>query len=145
VALSPRKLDDSVSAAPQITEDDIAEAGRMGFRTIINNRPDGEEPGQLDHERAAAVAKSAGLDYVYVPVNAETMGPAVVDRFARAMADHPGPFLAHCRSGTRSTHLWAMAQAREGRDIEDIVSRAGAAGYDIEPLRPTLARYAAGA
>lgn len=145
MALSPRKLDDRVSASPQVTEEDIAEAAAQGYRTIINNRPDGEEPGQLTAARAAQVASGHGLDYVHIPVTSETMGPAVADEFARAMDNHPGPYLAHCRSGTRSTHLWAMAEAKRGdKPVSDIISRAAAAGYDIEPMRSTLTRLAGG-
>ncbi|MFC7331697.1 TIGR01244 family sulfur transferase [Rhodocista pekingensis] len=144
--LKARQLEDTVFTAPQISEDDIAEAARQGFKAIINNRPDGEEPGQLDHERAAAAAARNGLAYAYVPVDARTMGPAVVDAFARALAEVEGPVLLHCRTGTRSTHLWAMAATRDGRFTPDeVTARAARAGYDLEPLRPVLAGYAAGA
>lgn len=144
--LAPRKLDDTVSVAAQLAPEDFAEAARLGFRTVINNRPDGEDPGQLSAAEAADLARAAGLGYVHVPVTAATMGPAIVSSFAQALATNPGPVLAHCRSGTRSTHLWAFATARAGRyPVDDIVARGGAAGYDLEPIRPVIARYAEGA
>lgn len=139
MALTYRTLDDRIAAAPQLEEQDIAEAAAKGFRTIINNRPDGEEPGQLTAARAAEVAKAHGLAYVYIPVNAQTMGPAVAEEFGRALESAPTPILAHCRSGTRSTHLWAMAEAMAGGyPVDEIVRRAADAGYDISPLRPAL-------
>jgi sulfide:quinone oxidoreductase len=144
MVLDIRSLDDRIAVAPQINEADFAEIARKGYRTIINNRPDGEQPGQLTAARAAELAAGQGLAYVYVPVNAQTMGPAVWEAFDTAMAGNPGPVLAHCRSGTRSTHLWAYAEAGHDRySLDEIVERAAAAGYDIQGLRPTLERIRA--
>lgn len=145
MALDHRPLAPDLAVAPQISEDDIAEAARLGYRTIINNRPDGEEPGQLTAARAAEVAALHGLDYRHIPVNAQTMGPAVWRDFATALRDAPHPVLAHCRSGTRSTHLWAF-QAAEGDalSLDEIVEHGARAGYDLEPLRPMLERVRRG-
>ncbi|WP_309605754.1 beta-lactamase hydrolase domain-containing protein, partial [Phenylobacterium sp.] len=41
-----RRVTEDLSVAPQIGVADVAEAARQGFSLIINNRPDGEEPGQ---------------------------------------------------------------------------------------------------
>jgi len=143
MALTHRKLDDRVAVAPQISEADIAEAAGLGYRTIINNRPDNEEPGQLSAARAAEVARSYGLNYVHVPVTMATLGAEAVADFDRAVRESTGPVLAHCRSGTRSTHLWAYAEARAGRfSLDEIVHRGAQAGYDLEPLRPALKAYA---
>lgn len=143
MAYTARKLDDRVYVAPQITEEEIAAIAAAGFRTIMNNRPDGEEPGQLTAARAAEVAKSHGLDYVHVPVNAQTMGPDVADRFEEVVQNHPGPILAHCRSGARCTQLWSLSQAKAGiLSVDDILARASAAGYDLSGMRPLLERQA---
>lgn len=142
--LTVRNLDDGLAVAPQISVSDISEAARLGYKVIINNRPDGEEPGQLAAAEARAAAEANGLTYIHLPVDASTMGPEMAGRFAEALNGHGGPVLAHCRSGTRSTHLWAMAAAMSGaRPVAEIVSRAGAAGYDLAALRPTLDRLAA--
>jgi len=144
MALAPRKLDDRISAYGQVTEADIAEAARLGFRTIINNRPDGEEPFQLSAARAEEVARAHGLAYVFIPVNAQTLGPQAVESMARALAQQPAPVLAHCRSGMRSTVLWALATAKTGDlTVEEILHRAANAGYDLSPQRPMLEAYAA--
>lgn len=145
MALQLRPLAPDLAVAPQIDENDIVEAARLGYRTIINNRPDGEESGQLTAARAAQIAKQHGLDYRHIPVDAQTMGPAVWRAFSRALHEAPAPVLAHCRSGTRSTHLWAFQAAEaQALSIDEIVEHGARAGYDLEPLRPTLQRIRAG-
>ena len=139
MALSPRTLDDRLSVHPQITEADIAEAAKLGFKTIINNRPDGEEPGQLASARAADVARANGLDYVYLPFTSATLTPDVVSAFGRALQEKAGPILAHCRSGTRCSQVWALSEAARGEiQTDEILSRAAEAGYDLEPMRMLL-------
>lgn len=138
-----RRIDDSISVAPQLGEGDFAEIAARGFTTVVNNRPDGEEPGQLTAAQGAALARQAGLDYVHVPVTTQGMGPADVQDFADALAAAKGPVLAHCRSGTRSTILWAMAAAKGGKlSPDEILRMARAAGYDLSGQRPILEGYA---
>ena len=52
--------------------------------------------------------------------------------------------LAYCRSGTRSTLLWSLAQAKQGVDPDQIARLAGNAGYDITPVRAMVDALAAG-
>ncbi len=140
-----RKLDETVTVAPQITIPDIAAIAAAGFKAIMNNRPDGEEPGQLDHETAAAEAAKHGLAYHYVPVTNATLGPDAVAAFGKVVDEAGGPVLAHCRSGTRCTILWAFDQARKGdRPVDEIIGTADAVGYDIANLRPALVHFAGG-
>ena len=140
-----RKLDATVTVAPQITVPDIAAIAAAGFKAIMNNRPDGEEPGQLDHETAAAEAARHGLAYHYVPVTNATLGPDAVVAFGKVVDEAGGPVLAHCRSGTRCTILWAFDQAKKGdHGLDAIIATAGEAGYDIENLRPALTHWAGG-
>ena len=60
-----------------------------------------------------------------------------------ALAEAQGPVLAYCRSGTRSTLLWSLAQAQNGRDPDAIAADAAGAGYDVAPIRPLLKALAA--
>ncbi|OYQ32540.1 TIGR01244 family protein [Niveispirillum lacus] len=141
MALDARPLVDGLSVSPQVTEQDIRDAHEAGFRTIINNRPDGEEPGQLSSAQAAEIARSLGLTYVYQPATGPTL-EQVADAFGHVLATSPGPVLAHCRSGTRCTILWALAEAKAGsRDSEAILRAAASAGYDLSAYAPLIARY----
>ncbi|KPF61512.1 hypothetical protein IP88_15675 [alpha proteobacterium AAP81b] len=136
------RLTDTLSVAPQIAPDDCAIAATQGFATIVNNRPDGEAPGQPAGAAIAAAAAAAGLAYHAIPVGPAGMGPGEVAAMAAAIAASPGPVLAFCRSGTRSTHLWALAAAQAGGDIEAICDAAEAGGYDVAGLMPVMRRLA---
>lgn len=141
MALDVHPLVDGLSVSPQVTEQDIRDAHAAGYRTIINNRPDGEEPGQLSAARAGALARELGLTYVHLPATGPTL-EAVAPDFAKALATAPGPVLAHCRSGTRCTILWAFAEAKSGKhDSETIVRIAASAGYDLSAYTGIITRY----
>ncbi|MFO1073395.1 MAG: TIGR01244 family sulfur transferase [Geminicoccaceae bacterium] len=132
-----RQVAEDFFVAPQLQADDFAAARAFGIRTVINNRPDGEAPDQLSDETARALAEAAGLAYVHVPVVTGGIGPEAMSAFAEAVDQHGGPFLAYCRSGTRSCFLWALQAARHSPS-EPIVAAGAAAGYDLAPLAPLL-------
>lgn len=125
-------------AKPQLTVQDIAKAKQDGYRTIINNRPDFEAPDQPTSAQIQAACESHGLDYFHIPTTAPTSPPDVA-AMAEAMAKARGPILAFCRSGTRSTTLWAMVEARNGADIEGLITLARDAGYDLRGAGGALA------
>jgi uncharacterized protein (TIGR01244 family) len=132
-------VEQDFAVAPQITTADIAEMVREGIKTLINNRPDNEEPGQLASADAKAAAEKLGLTYLYLPVRTDTITAGDVDAFARALKGSAKPILAHCRSGTRCYLLWAATQATAGKDVNQLVMRAAGDGYDIRVL-PDLMR-----
>lgn len=122
------------AVAPQIMPDEIAGAAAAGFRMIINNRPDGEQPGQPTSDEMEAAAKAAGLAYVHIPVIGGPQ-PAQVEAVRAAIAEADGPVLAFCRSGTRSIVTWSIGQAISGeRERGDLVQLGRAAGYDLQPV-----------
>ena len=133
-----RPLSARFSVAPQISIEDIAEAKAQGFAMIVNNRPDGEEPSAPQGDDIAAAAAAEGLAYAAIPVGHAGFSHPQLDALDALLADATGPILAYCRSGTRSTHLWALARARAGDDVEGIVAAAAKAGYDLAGLRPML-------
>lgn len=132
------------SVAGQLAPADIEAAAEAGYRVVVNNRPDGEEPGQPPGAEIEAAAKAAGLAYRAIPVSgAPTM--AAVDEMAEMLAGADGPVIAYCRSGRRSMALWALAQAKARADPPDeIIRLAEAAGYDLSALRATLDQLSRG-
>ncbi|MDE1894886.1 MAG: TIGR01244 family phosphatase [Xanthomonadaceae bacterium] len=128
-------LSSELSVTTQIAVADLAALAARGFRSVINNRPDGEEAGQPGSVALAQAASQAGLEYRHIPVVPGQLQDAQVAAFSAALAEMPAPTLAFCRTGTRSTMLWAL-QAKGSADA--ILATAGKAGYDLSALRPRL-------
>lgn len=124
--------------AGQIMPEEVAGLARRGVAAIVNNRPDGEEMGQPASAEIADAAREAGIDYAYLPI-AGVFAADQVEALSEVL-DRPGRVLAFCKSGTRSTLLWALARARLGDDPEELAAKAEAAGYDLGPI----ARYLQG-
>jgi sulfide:quinone oxidoreductase len=138
-----RPLTADFAAAPQIAEADYAEIARLGYRMVINNRPEGESSDQHAASKGAALAAAHGLAYRHIPVSG---GPTqqAVDAMVTALEEAEGPVLAHCRSGTRSANLWALAEAaRGGRAAADLIAAGTKGGYDLSGLAPLLRQLGA--
>ena len=126
-----RKVTEDFSVAPQIDLADLARAAQAGFKLVINNRPDGEAPGQPTSAEVEAAARAAGLDYAFIPVRGGPT-PEQVEQENAVIAEAPGPILAFCRSGTRSIITWSLGQAGLGeRSREDLINLGANAGYDL--------------
>ncbi|MDO7843890.1 protein tyrosine phosphatase family protein [Sphingomonas immobilis] len=133
-----RKIDDTISVAPQISAGDVAEAKALGFVAFVNNRPDGEEPSAPQGDEIAAAVASAGLTYTAIPITHAGFSHPQIDAMVATLEAANGPVLAYCRSGTRSCNLWALARAKMGDDPDTLVEKGAAAGYDLNGLRPLL-------
>ena len=138
-----RQLSTRVWASPQIDLADVAAAATAGFALVINNRPEGESPDQTSGEEIEAAARAAGMAYCAIPITPGGFTRDQVDAMTQALAGAGGPVLAYCRSGTRSTLLWSLAQAAAGEDPEAIAAAAQLAGYDITPVRAIMETLAA--
>lgn len=129
------------AVAGAITPEDIAAFAEAGFKTLINNRPDGEERGQASANTCAEAARKAGLAYHHIPASSreDVLSDHVVDATIEAIRESTGPVLAHCRSGFRSSAIWAAAMAKSGakssQDVQDLVA---AAGFDIGPMTSAI-------
>lgn len=138
-----RTLNENILVSPQLTLDDVATAAAEGVVMIVNNRPDGEEPSAPQGEDIAAAAAAAGLNYVAIPIGHSGFSEPQVDAMITALEQAEGPILAYCRSGTRSTLLWALAAAKQGVAPDAIARTAAQAGYDVSPIRPMIDMLAA--
>ena len=129
-----------LSVAGRLDRADIDALAAAGVRTIVNNRPDGEDPGQLPAAEARQLAEAHGIAYRHIPITAASLSRADVEAFAAALRDAPRPIVAHCRSGTRSTLLWALTRLREGADPLSLIAEAAGHGIDIAALPAVAAR-----
>ena len=128
--MDPKKITDGLSVSPQILASDIAKLKKLGFRSIICNRPDGEGKDQPPFKEIEAKAKSAGLEARYLPIVPGKVEDGDAEAFAAALQELPGPTLAYCRTGTRSAILWSLSQAGK-MPLADILATTKAAGYDM--------------
>jgi sulfide:quinone oxidoreductase len=139
-----RQITPAFAVAGQLRPEDLPGIAAKGFRTIVNNRPDGEEPGQPSSDTLAAEARRLGLAWRDLPLVPGQFSDEQARALAQTLDELQGPVLAFCRSGRRSAALWALAEARR-RDPDAILAAARAAGCDLEALRPRLAALAGAA
>ena len=126
-----RPLDEKTVVAGQIAPSDFEEARRHGVTMVVNNRPDGEEPGQPTSAELEAAAEAAGLDYRHIPIS-RGLGPAQVEEMVSALSElGDGKMLAFCRSGMRSTLAWAVAKREQGASREELKAQALQAGFSL--------------
>jgi uncharacterized protein (TIGR01244 family) len=137
-----RQLDARVATAGQLKADDMREVARMGFRAVINNRPDGEAWfGQPSSDTLHAAAVAARLQSHFVPIALPTLGPDEVRAFHTIMRTTEGPMLAFCASGFRCALMWLLAQAAfDHADVDDLIARATHAGHDLSRSRELIER-----
>ena len=128
-----KRINQHVTVSPQISPEDVAAIKAAGFVAIINNRPDGEAPDQPTSDTIQKAAQAAGLVYHYIPLGREGVSPDMVERTKSALEGSAGPVFCYCRSGTRSTTLWALSEAGK-KPASEIIAEAAGAGYDMSHL-----------
>ncbi|MGV3491593.1 MAG: TIGR01244 family sulfur transferase [Devosia sp.] len=134
-----KRINDHVSVSPQISPEDVNAIKAQGFVAIINNRPDGESPDQPDSATIEKAAHAAGLSYHYIPLGREGVSPEMIEATKEVLEGSTGPVFCYCRSGTRSTTLWALSQAGKA-PASEIISAAAHAGYDMSHLAGHLSQ-----
>ncbi len=131
--MSIMKINDDYFVSGQITADDLNDIKSNGINSIICNRPDGEVEDQPGYAVIEAKAKELGLEFRYIPVIKGPIEDEQVAQYKSAFAELPHPVLGYCRSGMRSTSLWALANTSQ-LELQEIIDTAAAAGYDISAL-----------
>lgn len=129
-----------IYVAGQISALDFESLKSSGIKTIINNRPDNEEPGQFSSHEAAKLAEENGIAYHYLPMaNGQPMPPTLVEDFKAIIDTSNEAILVHCRSGMRSSFIWALGQIPDGQiTVDDAIEKAQAAGIPLGNARASL-------
>ncbi|MDO6588200.1 TIGR01244 family sulfur transferase [Salipiger sp. 1_MG-2023] len=130
------------NVSPQISVEDIPALKAAGITLVICNRPDAEVPPSHQAEAIREAAIAEGMSFAYLPVTPQGATMETVTELSQLLGAPHGPVLAYCRSGTRSTTLWALAEAGR-RDTDEIITQANEAGYDLGGMRPTIEALAA--
>ncbi len=130
-------VSESFAVSPQIRLEDMRELADAGYRTVICNRPDGEEPNQLDVASMRDAAQAAGIAFHHIPVSGGAFPRDAIEAFSKVREEADGKVLAFCRTGTRSITLDALANI-ENETADERIKRAQRAGYDLSGLRDRL-------
>ena len=133
-----RELDDKTLISAQVTKPDLEQARKLGVTLVVNNRGDGEDPGQPTSAEVERWVESANMAYSHIPV-IKGIGPADVEAMVEAIDDAgDGRLLAYCRTGLRSAMLWALARRQLGTDRAEIERAAQRAGFSLQPIAHLL-------
>ena len=132
-----RTLSPDYTVSPQITVEDINAIAAAGFKSVICNRPDGENPPEQKMAVIQAAAETAGLTWAENPFDPKTFGAAIVARQKELLDSLPGPVFAYCASGNRSSIAWAFSMA-DRIPADDLIAAAHKVGYNLDHLKPAL-------
>lgn len=132
-----RRLTDTYAVSPQIMPEDVAAIAAAGFATIVDNRPDGEIPPEVQTAAIRKAAEAAGLAFVANPVIGGAITMDNIRLQGAALAEATGPVFAYCASGNRSSIVWALSQAG-ARPTDELIAAAARFGYNLEPFRAQI-------
>ena len=133
------KIADYLYVSKQLNERFAKQAAQIGIKTVICNRPDGEEEDQPSFETVKEWLHQYGIEHVvYMPMVMEHINDADLQHFQETVAKSPAPILAYCRTGTRSAMMWALNQAKRGVEVNSLIRAADLAGINLQPHRERL-------
>ena len=133
-----KSLTSNLSIGPQVLVSDMPTIAQAGFKAIICNRPDGEGPDQPSFQDIEQAAKQNGLQAMYLPTESGKVRDEEGQAFGQLLNTLPGPVLAYCRTGMRSTTLWALSQAGI-TPLPQILEASHKAGFDLKDLEQRMA------
>jgi uncharacterized protein (TIGR01244 family) len=139
--MKPIAVTAKLSVAPQPLLSDFQELRGLGFMTIVNNRPDGEDPNQPGSAAEEQAARAAGLGYVHIPVTSTGMTEGDARLFKETIEQARGPVVAHCRSGARSFYLWVLSGDLDPHSDAELLAKAAELGLDSNAARTWLAAH----
>jgi len=139
--MKPITVTAKLAVAPQPVLSYFQELRRLGFTTIVNNRPDGEDPNQPGSAAEEQAARAAGLGYVHIPVTSTGMTEADARLLKDTIEQAPGPVVAHCRSGARSFYLWVLSGDLDSHTDAELLAKAAELGVDTNAARTWLAAH----
>ena len=127
------KIIEDYVVSEQITPDDIDTIKKAGFKTIFCNRPDNEENNQITVQSIEQAAEESGIKFIHQPVIGGQITQADVDQFSDNYDASEKPIFSYCRTGTRSSMLWALSESGK-RSVEEILKLTSKAGYNLNNL-----------
>ncbi|SSY80804.1 TIGR01244 family sulfur transferase [Alysiella crassa] len=137
--MSIEKIADYLYVSRQLNERTAKQVAQYNIKTVICNRPDGEEPNQPDFETVKAWLNANGIENViFMPTTMEDISDELLQEFEVTVAKSESPILAYCRTGTRSAMLWALNQSKRGVEVNSLIRAADLAGINLTKMRDKL-------
>lgn len=133
-----KNLSPNLAVSAQILVSDLQALAEAGFKSLICNRPDGEGPDQPNFAEIAQAAALLGMQASYLPAETGKVRDEDGRAFGALLHTLPGPVLAYCRTGMRSTTMWALSQAGT-TPLPHILEASRKAGFDMQPLVQRIA------
>ena len=133
-----KQIDSGLTVSGQLTVNDLPALAEKGVKTLICNRPDGEGGDQPGFKEIEAKATELGMSCHYLPVVSGKVSDEDAASFGELLSGQSAPVHAYCRSGMRSTTLWALSRGEE-MSLTDIVDAAAKAGYDMSGVAARIA------
>ncbi len=132
-----RTINHHFSVSGPLTKADFHTLAEAGVTTLINGRPDFEEPNQVPDAMLRVWARKAGLEYYFVPVVSGHYSAQDVAKFGRILLGAKGRVHAICRTGTRVLHLWALARWEQGLSQHELKQAGDQVGVDLDGVLVT--------
>lgn len=131
-----RNLTADILIAEQLHLGAIPSLNEQHFGTIIDLRPDGEDPNAPASSSVESVVKAHEMAFHYVPVPHGDIPDAAVTALSKALLDSPRPILLYCRSGRRAARTWSLAEASRpgGLIATDILAAVTLSGQSADDL-----------
>ena len=131
------QINQQLSISGQITLEEITELAQHGIKTLICNRPDGEEPNQLAASQIKAAAEKMGIKFVNIPVPGRVIPESSLNEFIEALKNTDDKVHAYCRTGMRSSIFWGLSKAKQ-KSVNEVLSEAKSLGFDLSPVTEQL-------
>lgn len=143
MSLPVQTLTETVSTYSQVYDHDFAALAKAGFKTIICNRPDGEEIGQPEFAQLEQAAKAHDITMIHLPLQGGAgLSLPLIEGMQSALDGAQGPVLAYCKTGMRSAVLWCFAMAPT-LGVDGVLSKARAAGFELSQFSGMLEQFCA--
>lgn len=133
-----KRIDDKLTVSGQLCVADVAALAEQGVKVLICNRPDGEGNDQCSFTEIQTEAEKHCMQCHYLPVVSGRVQDSDAEAFGKVLDETTEPVHAYCRSGMRSTTLWALSRG-DKQPLTEIVSAARKAGYDMSGVAARIA------
>ncbi|WP_455477688.1 TIGR01244 family sulfur transferase [Bartonella sp. B41] len=104
-----QQVGSDIFVSAQINIENVKTLAEEGFKTIVCNRPDKEDPHQPDFSIIQAEAQKYGIKAYHIPLTPPTIKELDIKAMKKILQTEPMPLLAYCHRGTRSMRLYYLA------------------------------------